>query len=69
MLLVAGGLSAPALAQQPPPDAAAPGAYMHAFDPASRVSLFGVERMKVNLEYAHGIEDNRGIYLKLGHAW
>jgi hypothetical protein len=27
------------------------------------------ERMNVNLEYAQGIGDNRGIYLKLGYAW
>jgi hypothetical protein len=27
------------------------------------------ERMNVNLEYAQGIEDNRGVYLKLGYNW
>ena len=27
------------------------------------------ERMNVNLEYVQGIEDNRGVYLKLGYAW
>jgi hypothetical protein len=27
------------------------------------------ERMNVNLEYAQGIDDNRGVYLKLGYAW
>lgn len=27
------------------------------------------ERMNVNLEFAQGIEDNRGVYLKLGYAW
>jgi hypothetical protein len=27
------------------------------------------ERMNVNLEYTQGIEDNRGVYLKLGYAW
>jgi hypothetical protein len=27
------------------------------------------ERMNVNLEYAQGIEDSRGVYLKLGYAW
>jgi hypothetical protein len=27
------------------------------------------ERMLVNLEYAQGVGDSRGIYLKLGHAW
>ena len=27
------------------------------------------QRMIVNLEYAQGIEDNRGVYLKLGYAW
>jgi NAD(P)-dependent dehydrogenase (short-subunit alcohol dehydrogenase family) len=27
------------------------------------------ERMNVNLEYAQGIEGNRGVYLKLGYAW
>ena len=27
------------------------------------------ERMIVNLEYAQGIEDNRGVYVKLGYAW
>jgi len=25
--------------------------------------------MNVNLEYAQGIQDNRGVYLKLGYAW
>jgi hypothetical protein len=28
-----------------------------------------VQRMLVNLEYAQGVEDNRGVYLKLGYAW
>ena len=28
-----------------------------------------VQRMNVNLEYAQGLEDNRGVYLKLGYAW
>jgi hypothetical protein len=28
-----------------------------------------VQRMLVNLEYAQGTGDNRGIYLKLGYAW
>jgi hypothetical protein len=28
-----------------------------------------VQRMNVNIEYAQGIEDNRGVYLKLGYAW
>jgi hypothetical protein len=28
-----------------------------------------VQRMLVNLEYAQGIGDNRGVYLKLGYAW
>ena len=27
------------------------------------------ERMLVNLEYAQGIEDNRGVYLKFGYGW
>jgi len=27
------------------------------------------ERMNMNLEYAQGIDDNRGVYLKLGYAW
>ena len=27
------------------------------------------QRMIVNLEYARGTGDNRGVYLKLGHAW
>jgi len=27
------------------------------------------ERMNVNLEYSQGIEDNRGVYLRLGYAW
>jgi len=27
------------------------------------------QHMLVNLEYAHGIEDNQGVYVKLGHAW
>lgn len=27
------------------------------------------QRMNVNLEYAQGIEDSRGVYLKLGYAW
>jgi hypothetical protein len=25
--------------------------------------------MNINLEYVQGIEDNRGVYLKLGYAW
>ena len=28
-----------------------------------------VERMLINLEYADGIEDNRGVYLKFGYGW
>jgi hypothetical protein len=28
-----------------------------------------VQRMLVNLEYAQGIEDNHGIYLKFGYGW
>ncbi len=28
-----------------------------------------VQRMIVNLEYAQGSGDNRGVYLKLGYAW
>ena len=28
-----------------------------------------VQRMIVNLEYAQGIDDNRGVYLKLGYGW
>lgn len=28
-----------------------------------------VQRMIVNLEYAQGTGDNRGVYLKLGYAW
>ena len=28
-----------------------------------------VQRMLVNLEYAQGTGDNRGVYLKLGYAW
>jgi len=27
------------------------------------------QRMLVNLEYAQGVEDNHGIYLKFGHSW
>ena len=27
------------------------------------------ERLNVNLEYAHGIEDNHGVYLRLGYGW
>jgi hypothetical protein len=27
------------------------------------------ERMLVNLEYADGIEDSRGVYLKFGYGW
>jgi hypothetical protein len=27
------------------------------------------ERMLINLEYAAGIEDNRGLYLKFGYGW
>jgi hypothetical protein len=27
------------------------------------------ERMNINLEYAQGIEDNRGVYLRLGYSW
>jgi len=25
--------------------------------------------MNVNLEYAQGVGDSRGVYLKLGYAW
>jgi hypothetical protein len=28
-----------------------------------------VERMLMNLEYAQGVEDNRGVYLKFGYGW
>jgi len=28
-----------------------------------------VERMNVNFEYSQGVNDNRGVYLKLGYAW
>jgi hypothetical protein len=28
-----------------------------------------VQRIIVNLEYAHGVENNQGVYLKLGYAW
>jgi hypothetical protein len=28
-----------------------------------------VQRMLVNFEYAQGIKDNHGVYLKLGYAW
>jgi hypothetical protein len=28
-----------------------------------------VQRMLANLEYAQGVEDNRGVYLKFGYAW
>ena len=28
-----------------------------------------VQRMLVNLEYAQGTGNNRGVYLKLGYAW
>ena len=28
-----------------------------------------VQRMNVNLEYAQGVGDSRGVYLKLGYAW
>jgi hypothetical protein len=61
------------------------GAYVHTFDPASRVSMFGVnyptcggglefvlkpaQHLLMNLEYAQGVEDNRGIYLKFGYGW
>lgn len=27
------------------------------------------QRILVNLEYARGVEDNQGVYLKLGYAW
>ena len=27
------------------------------------------ERMILNLEYAQGVGDNRGVYMKLGYAW
>ena len=27
------------------------------------------QRMLVNLEYAQGVEDNRGVYLKFGYGW
>jgi hypothetical protein len=28
-----------------------------------------VQRMLVNFEYAQGVEDNRGVYLKFGYGW
>ena len=28
-----------------------------------------VQRMLVNLEYAQGIKDNHGVYVKLGYGW
>jgi hypothetical protein len=28
-----------------------------------------VQHMLVNLEYAQGIGDSRGVYMKLGYAW
>jgi len=28
-----------------------------------------VQRMLVNFEYAQGVEDNRGMYLKFGYGW
>jgi hypothetical protein len=28
-----------------------------------------VQRMNVNLEYAQGVGDSRGVYLKLGYTW
>ena len=27
------------------------------------------QRMLVNLEFAQGIADNRGVFLKFGYAW
>jgi len=27
------------------------------------------ERMILNLEYAQGVDENRGVYIRLGHAW
>jgi hypothetical protein len=27
------------------------------------------ERMLINLEYAQGVEENRGVYLRLGYGW
>ena len=27
------------------------------------------QHMLVNLEYAQGIADNRGVYMKLGYGW
>jgi hypothetical protein len=27
------------------------------------------QRMLVNAEYAYGVADNRGLYVKLGYAW
>ena len=35
------------------------------FEPATGPA----QRMLVNLEYAQGIGDSRGVYLKLGYAW
>jgi hypothetical protein len=66
VLLVAVGLSGPALAQQPSPDPPAqPAAAREARSPWIKPKA----RMIVNLEYAQGIEDNRGVYVKLGCAW
>jgi hypothetical protein len=28
-----------------------------------------VQRMLVNLEYAHGVEDNRAVLLRFGYGW
>ena len=28
-----------------------------------------VQRMLVNFEYAQGVEENRGVYLKFGYGW
>jgi hypothetical protein len=27
------------------------------------------QRMLVNFEYAQGVEENRGVYLKFGYGW
>jgi hypothetical protein len=40
-----------------------------AFGAGLQLVIKPAQRMNVNLEYAQGIDDNRGVYLKLGYAW
>jgi hypothetical protein len=43
--------------------------YYPAWGAGVQFILKPVQRMLANLEYAQGVEDNHGIYLKFGYAW